>query len=81
MKSPWLLGEVPWNAKLEKQAIIWLAQSLEKSILKLTAEDYAANSLQASLCSRVPPKLLTANQQPSLTSEQPQSVAMLLTKS
>ena len=47
MKSPWLLGDVQWTPRLQKQAVVWLARKLQKSILKLTAEDYAEHSLQA----------------------------------
>ncbi|MFG0259485.1 MAG: glucosamine-6-phosphate deaminase, partial [Phycisphaerales bacterium JB041] len=44
-KTPWLLGPVSdagltWDAALTKRAVIWLAQTLDKPILKLTAEDY-----------------------------------------
>lgn len=46
MKSPWLLGDVQWIARLQNQAVVWLARRLQKSILKLTAEDYAEHSLQ-----------------------------------
>ena len=46
MKSPWLLGDVQWTARLQKQAVVWLARKLQKSILKLTAEDHAEHSLQ-----------------------------------
>lgn len=45
-KSPWLLGDVQWTAKLQKKAVVWLARKLQKSILKLTADDYAENALQ-----------------------------------
>jgi glucosamine-6-phosphate deaminase len=43
--TPWLLGACPWDDLLERQAVIWLAQKLEKPILKLTEEDYAENGL------------------------------------
>ena len=43
--TPWLLGPCRWDDLLERQAVIWLAQKLEKPILKLTEEDYAENGL------------------------------------
>ncbi len=46
MKSPWLLEDVQWTARLQKQAVVWLARKLHKSILKLTAENYAEHALQ-----------------------------------
>ena len=45
-KSPWLVGDVSWTMRLQKQAVIWLARRLKKSILRLTAKDYAEHSLQ-----------------------------------
>lgn len=40
-KTPWQLGEITWTPFLEKRAVIWLAQKLEKPILKLTDREYA----------------------------------------
>lgn len=51
MKTPWLVGDVTWAIKLQKQAVTWLARRLQTSILKLTAEDYAEHSLQVLPCS------------------------------
>ncbi len=46
VKTPWLVGDVIWSIQLQKQAVTWLARRLNRSILKLTAEDYAEHSLQ-----------------------------------
>ena len=46
MKSPWVTGNVTFTEKLQKQAVVWLARRLKKSILRLTAEDYAEHSLR-----------------------------------
>ena len=46
LKSPWLLGPVAWDETLIRKAVIWLAQKLDKPILKLTDEDYNEASLQ-----------------------------------
>jgi glucosamine-6-phosphate deaminase len=41
IKTPWLVGDVDWTDKyLVKRAVIWLAQTLGKPILKLTNRDY-----------------------------------------
>ena len=49
MKSPWLVGDVSWTIRLQKQAVIWLACRLKRSILRLAAEDYAEHSLQVAI--------------------------------
>lgn len=49
MQKPWVLGSVSWNGLLVKRAVIWLAQQLSKSILKLTDRDFAENSLQVGI--------------------------------
>ena len=49
-KTPWLLRGVHWNEALTKQAVVWLARTLQKAIMRLTAEDYAEHSLQARPC-------------------------------
>jgi glucosamine-6-phosphate deaminase len=37
---PWLVKDCVWTKALKKKAIIWLANTLNKPILKLTEEDY-----------------------------------------
>jgi glucosamine-6-phosphate deaminase len=49
IKTPWVVGEVEWNRKLEIEAVIWLSQTTGKSILKLDPEDYRENHLSALL--------------------------------
>lgn len=57
-KTPWLLGPVKrfghsWDdARLIKRAVIWLARSLKKPILKLTNEDYNEHGLQELVATR-----------------------------
>ena len=46
IKSPWVLGRVDWQPALVRQAVIWLARTLDKPILKLTDPDYNEHSLQ-----------------------------------
>jgi glucosamine-6-phosphate deaminase len=45
-KTPWLLGSVQWDAPAIRKAVIWLAQTMKKPILKLTEEDYNESGLQ-----------------------------------
>ncbi len=44
-KTPWLLTAVEWDRQTEKRAVLWLAQKLEKPILKLTDREYADNGM------------------------------------
>lgn len=45
-KTPWLLQPMTWDEKLTRRAVIWLAQKLDKPILKLTDQDYNEEGLQ-----------------------------------
>ena len=46
-KSPWLLGlATEWDAATVRRAVIWLAERVNKPILKLTDEDYNEHGLQ-----------------------------------
>ncbi|MBS1503254.1 MAG: glucosamine-6-phosphate deaminase, partial [Bacteroidetes bacterium] len=38
--TPWLVKDCDWTNGLKKKAVIWLAETLNKPILKLTEEDY-----------------------------------------
>ncbi len=40
MKTPWLVGSCDWNKKLKHQAVVWLCEKTQKSVLKLTQADY-----------------------------------------
>lgn len=44
-KTPWILGDIEWNERLIKQAVIWLSQKVEKPVLKLTNRDYMDNGM------------------------------------
>ncbi len=41
ISTPWLVGPIEWDDRLIRKAVVWLSQHLEKSILKLTDEDYS----------------------------------------
>ena len=38
--TPWLVKDCVWDNMLKKKAVIWLAETVGKPILKLTEEDY-----------------------------------------
>ncbi len=49
--TPWLLGSIDrfgltWDEPLVKRAVLWLAETLGKPILKITDEDYNEHGLQ-----------------------------------
>ena len=44
-KTPWLVGPCVWDTKLIRKAIIWLSHKTNKSILKLTKNDFMQNHL------------------------------------
>ncbi len=43
--TPWLVKDCVWDSSLIKKAVIWLANHLDKPILKLTEEDYNTNGM------------------------------------
>lgn len=45
IKTPWLTDEVVWDLKMVKKAVTNLAITINKPILKLTANDYNENGL------------------------------------
>ena len=45
MQTPWLVGPCDWSRKLIRKAVIWLSDTVQKPILKLTLQDYLQHSL------------------------------------
>jgi glucosamine-6-phosphate deaminase len=43
--TPWLVKDCIWDEKLIKKAVIWLAKTLNKPILKLTEDDYNSHGM------------------------------------
>ncbi len=43
--TPWLVRDCTWDEQLIKKAVIWLAKTYQKPILKLTEEDYNKNGM------------------------------------
>lgn len=55
--APWMLGSIEdfgltWDAAMTRRAVIWLATTLKKPLLKLTNEDYNEHHLQDLVASR-----------------------------
>ncbi len=43
--TPWLLDEVDWTPERELQAVVWLARTTGRAVLKLTQQDYVEHHL------------------------------------
>jgi len=44
-RTPWLVGQVQWNPVMEKRAVIWLSERVNKPLLKLEARDFLEHHL------------------------------------
>jgi len=47
--APWLVGPCDWTRKFVRKAVVWLCQTVNKPILKLTEKDYLDNGLSGLL--------------------------------
>jgi glucosamine-6-phosphate deaminase len=45
VKTPWLLDSVDWNETLIRKAVVWLCQTIQKPVLKLTNHDYMEHGM------------------------------------
>lgn len=45
VKTPWLLDHCNWDDKLIRKAVVWLCQTQQKPILKLTNHDYMEHGM------------------------------------
>ncbi|MEO3403058.1 glucosamine-6-phosphate deaminase [Mucilaginibacter sp. CAU 1740] len=43
--TPWLVKDCVWDNQLKKKAVIWLANEINKPVLKLTEEDYNTHGM------------------------------------
>ena len=43
--TPWLVKDCVWEERITKKAVIWLANHLQKPVLKLTEDDYNNNGM------------------------------------
>ncbi len=46
-RTPWVLGDVVWDADREAEAVIWLSQQAKKPILHLHTKDYRDHHLSS----------------------------------
>ncbi|MCA9263924.1 MAG: glucosamine-6-phosphate deaminase [Planctomycetales bacterium] len=53
-RCPWRVGKVDWTSEKIRKAVIWLARDRDKSLLKLTPEDYNEAGLQDLLADHGP---------------------------
>jgi glucosamine-6-phosphate deaminase len=49
VRTPWVIGEVKWTREMEIEAVIWLSEITEKSVLKLDETDYREHHLSSLL--------------------------------
>ncbi len=54
VETPWLVGRVNWTPKLEKRAVIGLAQKIDKPLQKLCRSDFMEHRLHELLRERGP---------------------------
>jgi len=54
INTPWLLTSCDWDDKLIRKAVVWLCQTLEKPVLKLTDENYNENGMGDLIASKGP---------------------------
>lgn len=52
IRHPWLVGPVTWTPEMTRKAILWLAMTTGKALLKLVDEDYAGNGMADLLTER-----------------------------
>jgi glucosamine-6-phosphate deaminase len=58
VRTPWVLGPVEWTPELDERAVVWLAETVKKAILKLSARDYLDHHLSALLARYEKPGVL-----------------------
>ena len=49
VKTPWLVSSCIWTEGLKRKAVVWLSETMEKSVLKLTDKDYNDNGMSGLL--------------------------------
>lgn len=45
IKTPWTLDSIDWNETLIRKAVVWLCQTVQKPVLKLTNHDYMEHGM------------------------------------
>lgn len=54
IKHPWRVGEVAWDDRTIRQAVLWLARKVNQPVLKLTDEEYSEHGMSGLLTSQGP---------------------------
>ena len=49
IRTPWIIGDMKWTREKEIDAVIWLSEVTEKSVLKLDENDYREHHLSSLL--------------------------------
>ncbi len=49
VKTPWLVSSCVWTEDLKRKAVVWLSETSQKSVLKLTDKDYNNNGMSGLL--------------------------------
>ncbi|HEY8850637.1 MAG TPA: glucosamine-6-phosphate deaminase [Gemmatimonadaceae bacterium] len=49
IRTPWVIGDMKWTRDKEIDAVIWLSETTEKSVLKLDENDYREHHLSSLL--------------------------------
>ncbi len=49
VKTPWLVSSCIWTEDLKRKAVVWLSETMQKSVLKLTDKDYNDNGMSGLL--------------------------------
>ena len=49
IRTPWVIGEMKWTREKEIDAVIWLSETTQKSVLKLDENDYREHHLSSLL--------------------------------
>lgn len=58
IETPWLVGQVDWTPVMEKRAVIWLADQVQKPLLKLEARDFVEHHLHELIHECGPPEII-----------------------
>jgi glucosamine-6-phosphate deaminase len=45
VKTPWVLDSIEWNNTIIRKAVVWLSQTIQKPVLKLTNHDYMEHGM------------------------------------
>ena len=59
--TPWILDPVEWTVPTTDRAVVWLAETTGKAILKLSAKDYTENHLSALLAQHGSPGVINGD--------------------